>query len=99
LLDQDDEPPRGRHAAPEEPLAPAGWPCLTCGQLVAIDDSACPSCGAKFLENLDSDTSLHRLGLNSGQVSGQLKVFIMVGGSVGLLVVLVGLMYIVGTLF
>jgi RNA polymerase subunit RPABC4/transcription elongation factor Spt4 len=103
LLDQDgDEPPRGRHAAPERlaaPAAPAGWPCLKCGDLVAIDDSACPSCGAKFLENLDSDTSLHRLRLNTGQVSGQLKVLVMVGGSIGLLVVLLGLMYLVGMVF
>jgi len=72
---------------------------MACGQLVAFDDSACPSCGAKFLENLDSDNPLHRLGLNTGQVSGRLRVLVMVGGSVGLLVVFVGLMYIAGTLF
>lgn len=101
LLEQP-EPSRGRHAAPEEPTAAAdraGWPCLKCGELVAIDDSACSACGAGFLESVDTDSSLHRFGLHTGQVSNQLKVFIMVGGSVGLLVVLVGLMYVVGMVF
>jgi hypothetical protein len=79
--------------------AGASWPCLKCGGQVSLEDSACRSCGAGFLESADVDSSLHRLGLHTGQVSNQLKVLIMVGGSVGLLIVLVGLMYVIGIIF
>lgn len=103
LLERADrEAPRGRHAAPDEatePAASVGWPCLKCGELVSIDDSACPSCGAGFLESVHADSSLHRLGFHTGQVSNQARLLIMVGGSLGLLVLLVGLMYVVGLVF
>ncbi|MGH8890961.1 MAG: hypothetical protein ACRDV3_14530 [Acidothermaceae bacterium] len=90
----------GKHAAPaaQPDLGSPGWPCATCGATVPFDESSCPSCGAGFLENVDADTSLHRFGLHTGQVSKQTKALIMIGGSLGLLVLLLGIMYVIGTL-
>jgi len=89
--------PAGKHAAPaaESNLR---WPCATCGAMVPFDETSCPACGAGFLENVDADTSLHRFGLRGGQISKQTKAVIMIGGSFSLLVLLLGLMYLLGTL-
>lgn len=100
LLDREpaapDAPRAGKHAAPADE-AESGWPCAACGATAPFDEVSCPSCGAGFLENVDTDTSLHHFGLATGPISNQTKVFIMVGGSLGLLVVLLGLMYVIGT--
>ena len=87
----------GKHAAPttEPDLT---WPCATCGAMVPFDETSCSACGAGFLENVDADTSLHRFGLHTGLVSKQTKAVIMIGGSFGLLVLLLGIMYLLGTL-
>jgi hypothetical protein len=79
----------------------ASWPCATCGATVPLDEPNCTSCGAGFLEGtIPVDAVLGRLaGGSSGGVSNQMKLLIMVGGSLGLLVLILGAMYIVGTIF
>jgi hypothetical protein len=85
-------------AAPTSATGPAGWPCLRCGATVPLDDGTCTSCGAGFLEGtLAADPVLGRLG--RGQISNQTKAFIMIGGSVGLLLLGLGLMYLLGSIF
>ena len=78
---------------------PAYWPCLRCGANVSIEESACTSCGAGFLETPEVPrTATHGLR-HGGEISNQTKALIMIGGSLGLLVVLLGLMYLLGTVF
>lgn len=78
----------------------ATWPCATCGASVPLDESTCTSCGAGFLEGtLPVDAVLGRLLGGARGVSNQAKLLIMVGGSLGLLVLILGAMYIVGTIF
>jgi hypothetical protein len=83
--------------ADSKPAAP-GWPCARCGAVVPLDDTSCTSCGAAFLEGsgLD-DPILGRLG--NGPLSAQTKILIMIGGSALLLAVILGLMYVLGTIF
>jgi hypothetical protein len=76
----------------------AGWPCATCGATVPLDEPTCTSCGAGFLEGtLPVDPVLGRLSKGAG--SNQAKVLIMVGGSLGLLVLILGAMYVLGAIF
>jgi len=78
----------------------AYWPCLRCGANVTIEESACTSCGAGFLESAaDPAVAIRGFSFGSEGPSKQTKVLIMVGGSFGLLIVLLGLMYLVGTVF
>ena len=90
-----------REAGVEPTATQAVWPCATCGATVPLDEPQCTSCGAGFLEGtLPADAVLGRLGDGSrGPVSNQTKLFIMVGGSLGLLVLMLGAMYIFGTIF
>ena len=79
---------------------PAYWPCLRCGANISIEESASTSCGAGFLETPEVPrTATHGLRLGAGEISNQTKALIMIGGSLGLLVVLLGLMYLLGTVF
>jgi len=76
----------------------AGWPCATCGATVPLDEPTCTSCGAGFLEGtLPVDPLLGRL--SKGAASSQAKVLIMVGGSLGLLALILGAMYVLGAIF
>jgi RNA polymerase subunit RPABC4/transcription elongation factor Spt4 len=71
------------------------WPCLHCGVRVPLEENACPSCGTGFLEGaIPGEATLGRLG--NAAASKQTKAFIMIGGSVGLLGVLLALMYVLG---
>lgn len=89
------DPPAGKHAARSaEPEV--GWPCARCGTIVPFDESSCTACGAGFLENVDPKSGARRLGLGSGEVSKQTKALIVIGGSFGVLVLLLGLMYVLG---
>jgi len=75
-----------------------GWPCIRCGAVAPFTETTCPACGAAFLEGAPGNaTPLDRLV--SGAASDQTKLLIMVGGGLGLLVLLLGLMYLFGTVF
>jgi hypothetical protein len=102
LLERGAEEPAAGHASATDPATPglkeASWPCATCGATVPLDSSTCTSCGAGFLEGtLPVDPVLGRL--SKGAASTQAKVLIMVGGSLGLLVVILGAMYVLGAIF
>jgi DNA-directed RNA polymerase subunit RPC12/RpoP len=85
------EPTAG--AAPAGETAPT-WPCLTCGSVVPISEPACPHCGEVFLAAARRDDgSLRRLSSNGS------KAAIMVGGSLGLMLVLLAAMYLFGAIF
>jgi hypothetical protein len=98
LLERGAEEPASLQA-PSDPMPNgAGWPCATCGATVPLDEPTCTSCGAGFLEGtLPVDPVLGRL--SKGAASNQAKVLIMVGGSVGLLVLILGAMYVLGAIF
>lgn len=103
LLERGAEDPAPGLAPAANPVAQpatkqAGWPCASCGATVPLDDPTCTSCGAGFLEGtLPVDPVLGRL--SKGAVTNQAKVFIMVGGSLGLLVLILGAMYVLGAIF
>jgi len=91
-----------------EELAPAeaptvgpketGWPCASCGATVPLAEPNCTSCGAGFLAGtLPADAVLDRL--SRGAASSQTKAVIMVGGSLGLLALLLAAMYLLGAIF
>ncbi len=94
------QPPSSQIQTPES-QPQVGWPCATCGATVPLDEPNCTSCGAGFLEGtMPADPVLGRLsGGSRNGVSNQTKLLIMVGGSLGLLVLILGAMYIVGTIF
>jgi len=99
LLERGGVAPETGEVAAETPASvKAGWPCARCGATVALDETSCTSCGAGFLEGtLTDDPVLNRLG--HGPVSNQIKLLIMIGGSAGLLVLGLGLMYLFGSIF
>ena len=96
-----DEPSPGQAPSAQPQPVHAGWPCATCGATVPLEEPSCTSCGAGFLAGtVPVDPVLSRLSRGSnGAVSNQAKLLIMVGGSLGLLVLILGAMYIVGTIF
>ena len=98
LLERGAEKPATLQAPTDPTPTGAGWPCATCGATVPLDEPTCTSCGAGFLEGtLPVDPVLGRL--SKGAASNQAKALIMVGGSVGLLVLILGTMYVLGAIF
>lgn len=82
----------------EEPesVPGASWPCRRCGVRVAFDELTCTSCGAPFLDaEANDDPVLRRIR----SVSTPAKAAIMIGGSVGLAGLFLGLMYVLGAVF
>ncbi len=77
----------------------ASWPCMRCGERVAIDLSACSACGAGFMDAgpRPATSGLGRLG--SGPIDKKTQFMIMVGGAGLLCAVILILMVIFGVLF
>jgi hypothetical protein len=76
---------------------PATWPCLTCGELVAIAKSACTHCGAAFLSGGGPEASLALPGIGDPRsLSIGAKVGIIAGGALGLMLLLLIFTAIVG---
>jgi hypothetical protein len=77
----------------------AGWPCMTCGEVVAIDLSVCPACGAGFMApgpGLGATEGLGKLGA-LGDKKAQLRI--MIGGAGLLCLVILLVLFIVGAFF
>lgn len=92
LLDPAEPPPTA--GADVRPVV--GWPCLRCGESVPLDGATCPACGSPFLAGaVEPENALERIV--AGGASKQTKFIIMVGGSLGLLVLILGLMYLFGS--
>jgi hypothetical protein len=97
---------RGRHAAPlADPSGEAagstpdkGWPCASCDTVVSFDDSVCPTCGTGFLDGARGEPDLvQRLGSKGLATSTQW--LIILGGSFGIIALLIGALYVIGAIF
>ena len=78
----------------EAGAAAATWPCHRCEARVSIDLDACHVCGGPFLLN-DSDLHIPLIG-DATQIDTAKKVWIMVGGALGIMAVLTILALLVG---
>jgi hypothetical protein len=100
------QPPVAREPAavpqPEPAPAPAresaGWPCLGCGAVMPLEENFCTQCGRAFLptETLPS-LSLPVVG-NLGGLDKAQRVWLMVGGAVGLTVLFFLLALVLGSI-
>jgi hypothetical protein len=87
---------------PEGPVPAklAGWPCMTCGDVVGIELSACPTCGAGFMMAAPGQTASGGLGvLSAGATDKKLQLRIMIGGAGLLCVVILIVLFVVGAFF
>jgi hypothetical protein len=74
---------------------PAGWPCTHCDEIVSFDEAACPKCGTAFLAGAAGQTDLlDRIG--RGGIPASTQAAIIAGGSLGLILLIVGVMYFIG---
>jgi hypothetical protein len=81
-------------AAPDD-TKPTGWPCTSCDEIVPFDEAVCPKCGTAFLAGATGQPDLiERLG--SRGISTSTQVLIIAGGSLGLVALIVGFMYVIG---
>jgi hypothetical protein len=99
------EPAEAAPGSRAEDMAPAGrvataasWPCLRCRGTNAVDDDACRHCGAAFLAGVES-AELLIPGLGRAKaIDKPHKVALVVGGSVVLTLLLVGISIVIGAL-
>jgi hypothetical protein len=88
-------------AAPEaEPAAAAApreatWPCRLCAAAVPIEFAACGVCGASFLGTGDVELRLPLVG-SVKDLTGTRKLWIMIGGSVGIIAAFLLVAFLIG---
>jgi len=74
---------------------PAGWPCPRCDEIVSFDETACPKCGTAFLAGATGQPDLlERIGKQG--IPATTQAAIIAGGSLGLILLIVGVMYFIG---
>jgi hypothetical protein len=74
---------------------PAGWPCTRCDEVVSFDETTCPKCGTAFLAGVTGQPDiLDRIGRQG--ISATTQAAIIAGGSLGLILLIVGAMYFIG---
>ncbi len=71
------------------------WPCTVCGAEVPLDESACPECGGAFLDRAIGTPDSPLVGF----VLSKPKPLLMIGGSLGLVALLLLAMYVFGSVF
>jgi hypothetical protein len=86
----------GLAAGETAPVAPS-WPCLRCGESVDIALSACPACGAGFLE-AGFGSGSHRVGGRIGTPGKQTQLGIMIGGAGLVCIVILVVLFIAGAM-
>ena len=75
-----------------------GWPCTRCEAVVSFDETTCPTCGAGFLAGARGEPDiLDRIGRAGLPTSTQ--AMIIAGGAFGIIAVVIGALYIFGTIF
>jgi ribosomal protein S27AE len=85
---------RGAEAASDD-TKPAGWPCTGCSEIVSFDEAACPKCGTAFLAGATGQPDiLDRIGRQG--IPATTQAAIIAGGSLGLILLIVGAMYFIG---
>jgi hypothetical protein len=83
---------------PDVVLTPT-WPCTTCGDLVAMERDTCPACGSGFLAAAAGEPVIQVPGIGPvGTPTTSAKVALMVGGTLLLMVVLLGIFFLLGAL-
>ena len=84
-----------------ESVAPekaTGWPCRRCEILVSFDEAACSTCGTGFLDGASGQPDFaQRIGRRG--VSTGVQIMIIAGGSVGLIALITGLLFLAGAIF
>jgi len=74
---------------------PTGWPCTRCAEIVSFDETACPKCGTAFLSGATGTPDLiDRIGSKGLPASTQAAI--IAGGSLGLILLFVGVVYFIG---
>ena len=74
---------------------PTGWPCTRCAEIVPFDETACPKCGTAFLAGATGMPDLlERIGKQGLPATTQAAI--IAGGSLGLILLIVGVMYFIG---
>lgn len=74
-----------------------GWPCLTCGASVGLDQDICQDCGAPFMAGgADAGQPLRLPLIGSFRPSGMSKAWLIIGGSLVMCLVLIALLSLVG---
>ena len=74
---------------------PGGWPCTRCAEIVSFDETACPKCGTAFLAGATGQPDLlERIGRQG--IPATTQAAIIAGGSLGLILLIVGAMYFIG---
>lgn len=80
-------------------LAEPSWPCTVCGTSVSLEATACPGCGAGFLDGVVSSTSLTLPGVGDvAKLSGSHRVMLMAGGAMACTVAIYLVLYVLGHL-
>lgn len=74
----------------------AGWPCLSCGALVPMDENFCTQCGASFLPP-DAELDVPWVG-DPRRLSTGAKAGIMIGGTVLVMAVLLLVLLVGGSI-
>jgi RNA polymerase subunit RPABC4/transcription elongation factor Spt4 len=75
-----------------------GWPCTHCEAVVSFDETTCPTCGAAFLAGARGEPDiLDRIGRTGLPTSTQ--AMIIAGGAFAIIAVVIGVLYIFGTIF
>jgi RNA polymerase subunit RPABC4/transcription elongation factor Spt4 len=81
--------------ATDDDAKPAGWPCTGCAEVVSFDDATCPKCGTAFLAGATGQPDLlDRIGKQGIPASTQAAI--IAGGSLGIILLFVGVMYFIG---
>ena len=86
----------------DEPTAPATptWPCTGCDELVSLEETVCPTCGAGFMGGVSPSVSLKLPGVGDlTNLSAGGKFGVMAGGASLITVVLVLVFLVLGHLF
>jgi hypothetical protein len=78
-----------------KPAGWLGWPCTSCAEIVPFDEAACPKCGTAFLAGATGQPDLiDRIG--SQGIPATTQAAIIAGGSLGLILLFVGVVYFIG---
>jgi len=88
----------GATATADPEVKAAGWPCTHCEAIVSFDEPTCPTCGAGFLEGARGEPDLlDRIGRSGLPKSTQFMI--IMGGAFAIIAVVIGALYIFGSIF
>lgn len=75
------------------------WPCLSCGELMPLEDSLCGHCGASFLPSAGMPTlTLPGLGVLNN-LEGGAKAMVIIGGALVITILFFVAAFVLGSIF